>query len=235
MPKLPDGCVPVNDLYASIQGEGVHAGLPVSFLRLQGCPVGCPWCDTQETWHLDANDRVDALADALGRNPRWASVDVGLLVDHVLSTLAPNGRLVITGGEPATVDLGPFLDALRVKAREQEMNVAVAVETSGTFAPAWLLQPKLWLTVSPKVGMPGGLEVRREVLARANEVKWPVGRRSDVQTLLAMLGDIAKLSPEKVSLQPLSQSPAATALCVEEAKRHGFRLSLQIHKYLDIP
>jgi 6-pyruvoyltetrahydropterin/6-carboxytetrahydropterin synthase len=39
----------VNDIYTCIQGEGVQTGVAMVLLRLQGCAVGCPWCDTKET------------------------------------------------------------------------------------------------------------------------------------------------------------------------------------------
>ncbi len=36
----------INEMFETIQGEGAHTGIPSIFVRLQGCPVGCPWCDT---------------------------------------------------------------------------------------------------------------------------------------------------------------------------------------------
>ena len=36
----------VNEQFTSIQGEGVLAGSRASFIRLQGCTVGCWWCDS---------------------------------------------------------------------------------------------------------------------------------------------------------------------------------------------
>ncbi len=43
---------PVNELFETLQGEGSFTGVPAIFVRLQGCPVGCPWCDTRHTWDL---------------------------------------------------------------------------------------------------------------------------------------------------------------------------------------
>ena len=36
----------VNEIFWSLQGEGAFTGTPSVFFRLQGCSVGCPWCDT---------------------------------------------------------------------------------------------------------------------------------------------------------------------------------------------
>jgi 7-carboxy-7-deazaguanine synthase len=39
----------------------------------------------------------------------------------------------------------------------------------------------------------------------------------------------------RVSLQPLSQSAKATALCLKVAKERDWCLSIQVHKYIDAP
>ena len=39
------------DPYVSIQGEAQYVGIPMLFVRIQGCPVGCDWCDSYYTWY----------------------------------------------------------------------------------------------------------------------------------------------------------------------------------------
>ena len=39
----------INEIFDTIQGEAYFTGTPATFIRLQGCPVGCNWCDTKHT------------------------------------------------------------------------------------------------------------------------------------------------------------------------------------------
>ena len=41
--------LPVAEDFYSVQGEGLNAGVPAYFIRLAGCDVRCPWCDTKES------------------------------------------------------------------------------------------------------------------------------------------------------------------------------------------
>ena len=64
--------LPVVETFHSLQGEGAHAGRSAFFLRLGGCAVGCPWCDTKHSWPAEAHPRrplaeLAAEAAAAGR------------------------------------------------------------------------------------------------------------------------------------------------------------------------
>lgn len=53
-------CYKINELFETIQGEGSFTGQPSIFIRLQGCPVACSWCDTKHTWDINIDDSVSA-------------------------------------------------------------------------------------------------------------------------------------------------------------------------------
>ena len=44
---MPQPLLKINEIFYSIQGEGRHTGMPAVFVRLSGCSMGCPWCDTK--------------------------------------------------------------------------------------------------------------------------------------------------------------------------------------------
>ena len=41
----------VNEIFKSIQGEGILMGLPTIFIRLTGCNLRCKWCDTTYSYY----------------------------------------------------------------------------------------------------------------------------------------------------------------------------------------
>lgn len=216
---------PVNDLYPCIQGEGVLAGTPMVLLRLHGCAVGCVWCDTKETWHMAAENEVGTLAEALGATPQYVYLSASEINDHCRERYPDYRWILLTGGEPAQYPLKKLVAALH------DGGYKVAIETSGTES-GHLGADLDWVCVSPKIKMPGGKAVRPEALATADEIKMVVGRPRDVQRLDQLLETCEFKEGVQICVQPLSQNPKATALCIEIAQERGWRLSLQMHKYL---
>lgn len=41
----------INEIFYSIQGEGIQIGIPTIFIRLQGCNLRCKWCDTKYAYY----------------------------------------------------------------------------------------------------------------------------------------------------------------------------------------
>lgn len=157
--------LPINEIFETIQGEARKAGTPSVFVRLQACPVRCPWCDTKHTWFVDPERRV-SIADMMIKTEDTHTLAMMSPEDVLLAVQAFSARhVVITGGEPALYDLRPLTTLL------VGSGFSVQLETSGT--QAILANPYTWVTVSPKVGMPGRRSVLAEALRRANEIKRP--------------------------------------------------------------
>lgn len=215
---------PVNEVFETLQGEARWTGTPSLFIRLQGCAVGCPWCDTKHTWAVDKANAVP-LCQMLAKEKDTDTYAIASVDDLVgVACLSKARHVVITGGEPLDHNLAPLTIALLVK------NKTVQIETSGT-APIGRIPLQTWVTVSPKVNMPGGKQVLVECLDRANEIKMPVGKMSDIEMLRAVLARRSSEGEPVVWLQPLSLSEKATALCIEQATMNGWRVSLQTHRF----
>lgn len=219
---------PINEIFQTIQGEGVFTGLPAIFVRLQGCPVGCPWCDTRHTWMVDPALEVgsDAVLNRSNESDCWSKMSA----EAILASFERLGyrarHVVITGGEPCLYDLQALSTALVASGYQ------VQIETSGTSEIK--THDSTWVTVSPKIGMKGGLPVLRSALERANEIKHPVATERHIEELDALLAT-ATLRPDVViALQPISQKPRATELAMATCIARNWRLSIQTHKYLNI-
>ena len=51
----------INEIYASIQGESSHTGLPCVFIRLTGCNLRCTWCDTAHAFYEGKNMDIEEI------------------------------------------------------------------------------------------------------------------------------------------------------------------------------
>ena len=127
---------PVNDLFETIQGEAKYTGTPSYFIRLQGCPVGCAWCDTQFTWYSDPRQIV---AQPIILKKELEDFHFGEFTDKDLLDVvnkASAKHVVITGGEPCLYDLNDLCDTLT------NNGYTVQIETSGTHevkAPVYVM------------------------------------------------------------------------------------------------
>src|ERR1700723_3236875 len=116
----------ISEIFYSVQGEGILAGVPSVFIRTSGCNLRCSWCDTPYTsWKPEGEDlTLDAVIDR--------------------ATAFPAARhVVITGGEPMIAS-----GVVELSERLRALGLHITFETAGTvFAPVACDL----MTISPKL------------------------------------------------------------------------------------
>ncbi|BAU63501.1 Radical SAM domain protein [Stanieria sp. NIES-3757] len=142
---------PIVETFHSVQGEGAWTGVNAFFIRLGGCDVGCPWCDTKQSWNAKRHSQrpVQDLAEEVQiANPAIA---------------------VITGGEPLMHDLKPLTAAIK------SLGIRVHLETSGAHPFSGDFD---WVTFSPKQFKPPHPSIYHQVselkvvIAKSEDLIW---------------------------------------------------------------
>jgi organic radical activating enzyme len=127
-PSSAHGNLDIHDIFYTIQGEGPFAGQPAVFIRLAGCNLQCPMCDTDYT-----SQRIN--------------LDIKTVLWQVVNLSESKCRLVvITGGEPFRQDFGSLVEMLT------DWGFIVQVETNGTYGPESFPYARCTVVCSPKTG-----------------------------------------------------------------------------------
>lgn len=196
----PDGRLAIREVFRSIQGEGPDAGEPAVFVRLAGCNLCCPWCDTDYTSQ---------------RAVYWPEELVGMIDQQ------GSGLVVLTGGEPFRQNIGVLLAGLVNRRRVQ-------IETNGSLS----LPGSIWgasLVCSPKT-----VKLGAGVAERVDALKY-IGRAGMLDPDDGLPIGLARVPGAPVFLQPMDEgceanNRANTEAVVESCLKHGYRLSIQLHK-----
>lgn len=213
----------VIEIYHTIQGEGPFVGWPAVFVRLAGCTLQCPLCDTNYT---EGRNRIETLS----------------LVTAIRAATRKNTKLVvITGGEPFRQTIGPFVKELI------NCGYKVQIETNGTvydesMKVAWF-NPALTIVCSPKT------KVHHLLYPHISCYKYVLSAdRIDVRDGLPthVLG--LNTRPDRphsgffgrVYVQPADVSDYKMTFdnittCVNVCQEFGYILSVQVHKVVRIP
>ncbi|UCC43758.1 MAG: 7-carboxy-7-deazaguanine synthase QueE [Candidatus Zixiibacteriota bacterium] len=230
LPELPEGKLPVNEIFYSLQGEGRWLGTPAVFLRLNYCNLGCSWCDTPYCWdptkiepdNLMTPDEISAAMceDLRGKDVRREDVHV-----------------VITGGEPLLHQ--PELPGVMLSLKENGFAF-FEVETNGTIVPSdEMIAFVSWWNCSPKLsnnGLPPETNLVHAALWKIAasgkaDFKFVVTGPEDIKEINR--GFLNLIPREAVILMPegdtaqkqLESMPRA----MKECARHGFRFSPRLH------
>lgn len=114
----------VNEVFNSIQGEGPYAGTRQVFVRFQGCPLSCVYCDSTSAKPFQSAREVTCNSTRRLYNP----VSTKDLTELVESLWTPSTQhLSLTGGEP-------LLHAKFILELAQEFSVPLYLETNAMFS-----------------------------------------------------------------------------------------------------
>jgi len=214
----------------TIQGEGPLAMHPAVFIRLAGCNLQCPQCDT------------DYTSGELARFPIMTQeVMARVRRLHVGPIL-----VVISGGEPFRQNITPLCHALL------DEDYQVQIETNGTLPPPFgfpagnYLNKGAWVVVSPKAGK---VHLRTEAIAVAwkyvlNANSYDPEDGLPIRALDHTASPRVARPPEDFPIGAIYLQPAdvkdeeLNAVNLRQAIRscfkHGYTLGMQMHKVLGL-
>jgi 7-carboxy-7-deazaguanine synthase len=218
----------VKEIFSTLQGEGAQAGRVAVFCRFTGCNLWsgreedrlnsiCQFCDTDfnGTDGIGGGKFSSAQELAMAISQEWVKMNLSSTYRYV----------VFTGGEPLLQ-----LDHALIQALKDE-QFEVAIETNGTLIPPKGID---WVCVSPKDGSD-------LVVLQADEIKYVVPQKHEIpqkEKIIQRLKRFEQMNFKHFFLQAMD-SPSkdqhlqlAIELCKE---RPIWRLSVQQHKYLNLP
>jgi len=216
IPDSREGMLKVNEIFHSLQGEGLQAGLPTAFVRLTGCPLRCVYCDSEYAFF----------------GGEWISFHD--IVHEIRGYETP--FVCVTGGEPLAQKRCSELLTLLC-----DEGFEVSLETSGA-ADIAAVDPRVSRVMDLKT--PGSGEVLKNLWSNLDQlnphdqIKFVLCSRPDYEWARAQLRD-----RELSSLCPVLFSPAWGQLQANELAEWilqdhlPVRLQLQLHKVLwgDVP
>jgi len=208
--------LPVVECFHSLQGEGEHAGRSAYFIRLASCKVGCPWCDTKDSWNSELH-------------PQQSLIDLSISTAKAQREGA--AFVVITGGEPLHHNLDDLCREIRKSTLNiKQTSIPIHLETSGV---DMLSGNPDWITLSPKRHSPP----RLDSLLSCQELKVVIQNTEDLHFAKAMadlIKDNGKIKPQ-LFLQAGWDNEEGQELAIKFVKNNpDWRLSMQTHKWLGV-
>jgi len=218
----------IAEIFHSIQGEGMLAGVPSVFVRTSGCNLRCNWCDTPyASWNPEGKARS---------------------IDEILRQIQshPARHVVLTGGEPMIAK-----DVRALAGEIKKIGRHITIETAATVAPEGIacdlasLSPKL-LNSAPDSRLSATWRKKHEKLrwqpavvrawidAYPYQLKFVVSQPGDIEELESMLASLDREIPShRVLLMPEGITPEAirsrAGWLGEICKARGYRYAHRLH------
>jgi|SRR5690606_34414105 len=219
-----DGHLLVHSIFHTIQGEGPYAGDAAVFVRLAGCNLQCPACDTEYT----RGSSIMSPADIVDRCIRYSVERKG---NYKKSPL-----VVITGGEPFRQNIGLLVRILL----QQQFRVQIETNGSIYLDDYPYGHPRESIVCSPKAG-----KVAEMLKCHIDAYKYVISAdRIDPldglpTSALGLPNKPARPHSDKVLVyvNPLDakdviQNERNTRATAWLALQYGYRMGIQLHKHI---
>jgi 7-carboxy-7-deazaguanine synthase len=210
-PLIGDGTkLLIQEIFPTIQGEGIYVGVPAIFVRLGGCNLACKFCDTEfESFTEMDNDVIISKIIALAKN------NIKLVV--------------ITGGEPLRQPIELLCNELL------ELSFQVQIETNGTLFLE--LPEEVTIICSPKNSGKGYFPIREDLLEKITALKFLISKHKKTYNKIPEIGQTKHNIP--IYIQPMDEydehkNKENLALAIETCIKNNYRLSIQLHKIIGV-
>ena len=202
----------VVEIFKSIDGEGIRAGFPVTFIRLEGCNLRCSYCDTKYSYE----------------DAQYTEMTPDEIYDKVYKLGCK--RITITGGEPLIHE-----NIFTLVEQLTHGGFHVNIETNGSVNVAPFVRAKnILLTVDykcPSSGMSDQMCLDNLAQLSKNDVlKFVVGSKEDLDACR----DIKKYTSAQVFISPVfgQIEPKEIVEYMLEHDMQDCRIQLQLHKFI---
>lgn len=203
----------VNEIFTSIEGEGIRTGYPATFIRLYGCNLHCSYCDTRYSCENDEGTEMS--------------------IDEIINKVSKFGvkRVTLTGGEPLIhTDVDTLIHKLTKFGYEIniETNGSVDIQpyTSSTDVQIITMDYK-----SISSGMSDRMCVQNlDCLRPCDVLKFVVGTKEDLEDMKRV---VLTYEPHcNIFVSPIFGQIELVDIVnfIEENKLNECRLQVQLHK-----
>lgn len=200
----------INEIFLSIQGEGLNSGLPTVFVRTTGCNLRCNWCDTKYSY----NEGVE------------------MTIEKILNEIKKFKfkRICITGGEPLLQKNTLYLIKKLLK-----KGYSISLETNGSIDVSMIYKK---IMISLDIKCPSSKETKNMLLSnlkflkKKDQCKFIIQDKKDYKFAKGIIKNYDLVKKTNVFLNPVGGKDAKNIVEWILKDKIDVRIGIQLHKVI---